>query len=239
MDFRYRLAKKTFKNKKIPQKRAAGMDVISQDQRGDDSSPEISPLSLDRQTITPKPPEEEKQLSRRDLFSFGSFMKSAAELDVKPIEETEEEKKEDFENSLKPDNSPEDPAVDFEDDHPPSKKKGFFKRLISRFSSGSKTDEQEHLSTNITENDLTVPDETTSSEITENSNETPEAVTEIIEDDDIDPEYDRRGLIKQGVHFFAKPAVETVQNKIEKINETVDKFTKRVPLLRPPGAITE
>jgi len=241
MDFRYRLAKKTFKNKKIPQKRAPGMDVISQDQRGDDSSPEISPLSLDRQTVTPKPkpPEEEKQLSRRDLFSFGSFMKSAAELDVKPIEETEEEKKEDFENSLKPDNSPEDPAVDFEDDHPPSKKKGFFKRLISRFSSGSKTDEQEHLSTYITENDLTVPDETTSSEITENSNETPEAVTEIIEDDDIDPEYDRRGLIKQGVHFFAKPAVETVQTKIEKINETVDKFTKRVPLLRPPGAITE
>ena len=74
MDFRYRLAKKTFKNKKTPQKRATGMDVISQDQRGDDSSPEVSPLSLDRQTITPKPqlPEEEKQLSRRDLFSFGS-----------------------------------------------------------------------------------------------------------------------------------------------------------------------
>ena len=93
MDFRYRLAKKTFKNKKIPQKRAAGMDVISQDQRGDDSSPEVSPLSLDRQTITPKPqlPKEEKQLSRRDLFSFGNLMKSAAELDVKPIEETEEE----------------------------------------------------------------------------------------------------------------------------------------------------
>ena len=84
MDFRYRLAKKTFKNKKIPQKRAVGMDVISQDQRGDDSSPEVSPLSLDRQTITPKPhlPEEVKQLSRRDLFSFGNFMKSAAELNV-------------------------------------------------------------------------------------------------------------------------------------------------------------
>ena len=93
MDFRYRLAKKTFKNKKIPQKRAPGMDVISPDQRGDDSSPEISPLSLDKHTITqkPKPPEEERQLSRRDLFSFGSFMKSAAELNVKPIEETDGE----------------------------------------------------------------------------------------------------------------------------------------------------
>jgi len=243
MDFRYRLAKKTFKNKKIPQKRAAGMDVISQDQRGDDSSPEVSPLSLDRQTITPKPqlPKEEKQLSRRDLFSFGNFMKSAAELDVKPIEETEEddEAKEEDENSLKLDDTSEESVVDLEYDHPPSKKKGFFKRLISRFRPDSITDEQEQHSMNPAENNLTIPEETPSSQIREKPDQTLEEITEIAEDDDVDPEYDRRGLIKQGVHFFAKPAVETVQNKIEKINETVDKFTKRVPLLRPPGAVTE
>ena len=243
MDFRYRLAKKTFKNKKIPQKRAAGMDVISQDQRGDDSSPEVSPLSLDRQTITPKPqlPEEQKQLSRRDLFSFGNFMKSAAELDVKPIEETEEddEAKEEDENSLKLDDTSEESVVDLEYDHPPSKKKGFFKRLISRFRPDSITDEQEQHSMNPAENNLTIPEETPSSQIREKPDQTLEEITEIAEDDDVDPEYDRRGLIKQGVHFFAKPAVETVQNKIEKINETVDKFTKRVPLLRPPGAVTE
>ena len=244
MDFRYRLAKKTFKNKKIPQKRAAGMDVISQDQRGDDSSPEISPLSLDRQTITPKPqlPEDEKQLSRRDLFSFGNFMKSAAELDVKPIEETEEddEEKEKDENSLKSDDTSEESGVDPEYDYPPSKKKGFFKRLISRFRPDSITDEQEHHATITTENDLTAPEcDISSSKTTEKLDQTPEEIPEVVEDDDVDPEYDRRGLIKQGVHFFAKPAVETVQNKIEKINETVDKFTKRVPLLRPPGAITE
>ena len=243
MDFRYRLAKKTFKNKKIPQKRVTGMDVISQDQRGDDSSPEVSPLSLDRQTITPKPqlPEEEKQLSRRDLFSFGNFMKSAAELDVKPIEETEEEDKgkEEDENSLKLDDTSEESVVDFEYDHPPSKKKGFFKRLISRFRPDSITDEQEQHSMSPAENNLTIPEETPSSQIREKPDQTLEEITEIAEDDDVDPEYDRRGLIKQGVHFFAKPAVETVQNKIEKINETVDKFTKRVPLLRPPGAVTE
>ena len=243
MDFRYRLAKKTFKNKKTPQKRATGMDVISQDQRGDDSSPEVSPLSLDRQTITPKPqlPEEEKQLSRRDLFSFGNFMKSAAELDVKPIEETEEEDKgkEEDENSLKSDDTSEESVVDLEYDHPPSKKKGFFKRLISRFRPDSITDEQEQHSMNPAENNLTIPEETPSSQIREKPDQTLEEITEIAEDDDVDPEYDRRGLIKQGVHFFAKPAVETVQNKIEKINETVDKFTKRVPLLRPPGAVTE
>ena len=241
MDFRYRLAKKTFKNKKIPQKRAAGMDVISQDQRGDESSPEVSPLSLDRQTITPKPqlPEEEKQLSRRDLFSFGNFMKSAAELDVKPIEEIDEEKEGD-ENSLKPDDTSEKSVVDLENDHPPSKKKGFFKRLISRFRPDSLTDEQEHHATISAENDLTTPErEISSSKTTEKLDQTPEEIPEVVEDDDVDPEYDRRGLIKQGVHFFAKPAVATVQNKIEKINETVDKFTKRVPLLRPPGAITE
>ena len=243
MDFRYRLAKKTFKNKKIPQKRVTGMDVISQDQRGDDSSPEVSPLSLDRQTITPKPqlPEEEKQLSRRDLFSFSNFMKSAAELDVKPIEETEEEDKgkEEDENSLKLDDTSEESVVDLEYDHPPSKKKGFFKRLISRFRPDSITDEQEQHSMNPAENNLTIPEETPSSQIREKPDQTLEEITEIAEDDDVDPEYDRRGLIKQGVHFFAKPAVETVQNKIEKINETVDKFTKRVPLLRPPGAVTE
>ena len=244
MDFRYRLAKKTFKNKKIPQKRAAGMDVISQDQRGDDSSPEVSPLSLDRQTITPKPqlPEEEKQLSRRDLFSFGNFMKSAAELDVQPIEETEEddEEKEGDENSLKSDDTSEESVVDHEYDHPPSKKKGLFKRLISRFRPNSKEEEQVHHPTISVENDLTAPEgEIPSSKTTEKLDQTPEEILEVVEDDDVDPEYDRRGLIKQGVHFFAKPAVATVQNKIEKINETVDKFTKRVPLLRPPGAITE
>ena len=124
MDFRYRLAKKTFKNKKIPQKRAPGMDVISHDQRGDDSSPEISPLSLDKHTITqkPKPPEEKKQLSRRDLFSFGSFMKSAAELDVKPIEETDEEE---LENSMPSDNNVEAPDAESDANFPPVNKKSF------------------------------------------------------------------------------------------------------------------
>ncbi|MBT4127696.1 MAG: hypothetical protein HN885_04185 [Nitrospina sp.] len=249
MDFRYRLAKKTFKNKKIPQKRAVGMDVISQDQRGDDSSPEVSPLSLDRQTITPKPhlPEEEKQVSRRDLFSFGNFMKSAAELNVKPIEEDEEseeedEKNEEDENSLKLDDSSGEPAVNLKDDHLPSQKKSFFKRLISRFRPSSKINEQELHSMNPAENNLIISKELPSSEIRENPDQTLEEITEIsevAEDDEVDPEYDRRGLIKQGVHFFAKPAVETVQKKIEKINETVDKFTKRVPLLRPPGAVTE
>ena len=59
------------------------------------------------------------------------------------------------------------------------------------------------------------------------------------EGEEEDPEYDRRNLIRQGFHFFAKPAIENVQSKIDHVNKAVDKITKRVPVLRPPGAITE
>ena len=59
------------------------------------------------------------------------------------------------------------------------------------------------------------------------------------EGEEEDPEYDRRNLIRQGFHFFAKPAVENVQSKIDNVNKAVDKITKRVPVLRPPGAISE
>ena len=155
MDFRYRLAKKTFKNKKIPKKRATGMDVISHDQRGDDSSPEISPLSLDKQTITPKPKpqEEEKEVSRRDLFSFGGFMKSAAELDVKPIEETEDE--EELQDSLEIDETLDKPITDLKTDGSLVEKKGFFKRLISRFRPDSGSDIKELSSTDPIKTELT------------------------------------------------------------------------------------
>ena len=247
MDFRYRLAKKTFKNKKIPQKRAPGMDVISHDQRGDDSSPEINPLSLDKQTVTqkPKPPEEEKQLSRRDLFSFGSFMKSAAELDVKPIEETDEEE---LDSALQADDNVEAPAAESDLGSHPVEKKGFFKRLISRFRTSSKPGDMEHSPADALKAEIETVEEELSlpkvaeepSKTNKQKSKTSEELEEVVEEeDDVDPEYDRRNLIKQGVHFFAKPAVQSVQNKIEKVNETVDKFTKRVPLLRPPGAITE
>ena len=250
MDFRYRLAKKTFKNKKIPQKRATGMDVISHDQRGDDSSPEVNLLSLDKQTITPKPKpqEEEKEVSRRDLFSFGGFMKSAAEIDVKPIEETDEEE---LENSLVIDETLDKPITDLKTDGPLVEKKGFFKRLISRFRPDSGSDLKESASTNPIKPELTnsESDDLSSTVLSEESNKniktnnkTSEEVADLEiseEEEDDDPEYDRRGLIKQGMHFFAKPAVQSVQDKVDKVNAAVDKFTKRVPLLRPPGAITE
>ena len=236
MDFRYRLAKKTFKKKKVPQKRATGVDSISLDQRGNDSSEEVSPLSLDKQTITqqPKPPEEQKEVSRRDLFSFGRFMDSAAELDVKPIEENDDESAEETDEQELKDyqqsgETIEKVTAESDEDSPPVEKKGFFKRLLSRFRPGSKPEAIEPVEAEL---DPAI-EPPVFSEATEEVEEV------VVEEEEVDPEYDRRGLIKQGVHFFAKPAIESVQSKIEKVNETVDKFTRRVPLIRPPGAITE
>lgn len=57
--------------------------------------------------------------------------------------------------------------------------------------------------------------------------------------EDEERQLDRRHLMKESVHFLAKPAVEKVQHKIDKVNEAMDKITKRPPLLRPPGAISE
>lgn len=52
-------------------------------------------------------------------------------------------------------------------------------------------------------------------------------------------EISRRHLLRQSVHFLAKPMVDSVQSKVDKVNEALDQVTKRVPLLRPPGAISE
>ncbi|CCQ90992.1 hypothetical protein NITGR_530010 [Nitrospina gracilis 3/211] len=62
------------------------------------------------------------------------------------------------------------------------------------------------------------------------------------EDEERDPddkEMDRRYMLRQSVHFFAKPTVDNIQGKIDKVNTAFDRITKRPPLLRPPGAISE
>ena len=237
MDFRYRLAKKTFKGKKIPKKRATGTDNISHDQRGDDSSPEVSPLSLDREAITPKPkpPEKEKDVSRRDLFSFGRFMDFAESIEEKPGDDKEEELDESAEAT---EEEEEVTATESEEDASPVEKKGFFKRLVSRFRPGSKLEEAEEPLVVPAELEDPEEDELPIPTVTKKSN-LEELLDRVDDGEEADQEYDRRGLLKQGVHFFAKPAVESVQDKIDKVNEAVDKVTKRVPLLRPPGAITE
>ena len=76
MKFRHNLAKETFKGKKKNTERGVE-DLIDLDQRGNHSSAihEPSPLSLDKETITPQPIEDEpKEMSRRDIFSVGNFL---------------------------------------------------------------------------------------------------------------------------------------------------------------------
>ena len=244
MDFRYRLAKKTFKGKKIPQKRATGMEQISHDQRGDDASPEISPLILDRETITPKPqaPEEKKEVSRRDLFSFGRFLDFAESVEEKPAAEKEEGLEEKLEEELEESEkvTEEVEAADPpEEEPPPAEKKGFFKRLVARFRPGPKPEEAEEPAAAPVELENEEALDNAPIPVVPKKNRLEQLLDRYDDGEEADLEYDRRSLIKQGVHFFAKPAVASVQKKIDKVNEAVDKITKRVPLVRPPGAITE
>ena len=248
MKFRHSLAKETFKGRKKTSSKGVE-DHISEDQRGNHSSAvdEPSPLSLDKETITPKVEEESKEISRRDIFSFGNFMDFGT-----AVEDEAEAKKPVKKETPSPENEEPEPAEETEEvtaaegeeetepDEPEQPKEGFFKKLVSRF---KESPEEKRL----LRGEVLVPDEepetTPVESSTENSTVKPaEAgnnIFELEEDDEDDKEYDRRNLLRQGVHYFAKPVVENVQNKIDSVNKAVDKVTKRVPLLRPPGAISE
>ncbi len=242
MQFRYKLAKETFKNKKIPPKKVPGEESISADQRGDHTWTDSQLLSLDKETKRVEPKAEPKEVSRRDLFSFGRLTDFANAVE-------EGEKKLAKNKQAKPDveepEAVEETATTTEETEgealpatEPEKKKGFFRRMASKFKPGSKEE-----SAASEESDDSEPTET-------EVDEPPAAPRELkpyqetvlgipVDDEDVDPEFDRRNLLKQGVHFFAKPAIQKVQDKIDHVNETVDKITRRVPLIRPPGAITE
>ena len=245
MKFRYQLAKKTFKGKKIVEKGVE--DLISEDQRGNDSSADTpSPLSLDKETVTPVEPEEPKEVSRRDLFSFGRLgnFAEAVEEDRKnqpkkprkeKVGESFEEPGENQEETLLTESTEKDPER-VEEEAP---KQGFFKRLVSKFKSDDPkaSEEIETETEDEPEKRETFAQTlgTAEKELSPESNN----IFELEENEEEDPEYDRRNLLRQGFHFFAKPAVEKVQDKIDTVNKAVDKITKRVPVLRPPGAITE
>jgi len=241
MKFRYQLAKKTFKGKKIVERGVE--DLIDEDQRGNHSSVEIpSPLSLDKETITPvEEPEEPKEVSRRDLFSFGrlgDFAEAVEEDRKKQPRKSKKEKTDEEADELEPAeelNEADPPASEEEETIEEAPKPGFFKRLVSKFKSDPLPPEIEE-SEKTEEDKESFPESLDKAEkelISENN------IFALEEGEEEDPEYDRRNLIRQGFHFFAKPAVENVQSKIDSVNKAVDKITKRVPVLRPPGAISE
>jgi ferredoxin-type protein NapG len=253
MKFRYNLAKKTFKGKKVVERGVE--NLIDEDQRGNHSSASgvSNPLSLDKETVTPVEPEEPKEVSRRDLFSFGKLgdFAEAVEEDRKKQPKKSKNKKTDNEDSEgleasdpvtgEPAVEAGEPAVAEESDEPlqpeeDAPKPGFFKRLISKF----KSDDPIPLD-NIEPSDNTEKKEESFAEALETAEqELPSNnIFALEEGEEEDPEYDRRNLLRQGFHFFAKPAMDNVQGKIDKVNKAVDKITKRVPVLRPPGAISE
>ena len=148
MKFRHNLAKETFKGKKKNTKRGVE-DLIDLDQRGNHSSAihEPSPLSLDKETITPQPVEDEpKEMSRRDIFSVGNFLDFGAavedEAEAKkprkkqppPLEgEEPEAAAEPIEGAHEVDPVEQVEGAEELEETEPAPKEGFFKRLVSKF----------------------------------------------------------------------------------------------------------
>ena len=235
MKFRHNLAKETFKGKKKATRRNVE-EHISEDQRGNHSSAETepNPLSLDKETITPEPIEEEpKEMSRRDMFSFGNFLDFGTAVENEAQETAKKDSRDLTEDEEEPEVLAESEPVEGDEieEAEPAPKKGFFKRLISKFKSDPEEEPDSQPDSQSMEEPVEEPEPIeTPAEVGHNIFELEEAE---------DPEYDRRNLLRQGVHFFAKPAVNKVQGKIDGINKVMDKITKRVPLLRPPGAISE
>mgnify|MGYP002633443057 CR=1 FL=1 len=243
MKFRHHLAKETFKGKKKTSSRGVE-DHIADDQRGNHTSAQHEPniLSLDRDTITPPPPiseDEPREMSRRDMFSFGNFLDFGAAVE----DEAQKTGDEGSQQSLEEDEEPELPAdlELVEELEEPTPKKGFFKRLIAKFRSDSEEDlaVQAEPETSSVPKAEAEPSPATVKVAAETQAQISDNIFALDDEEAEDPEYDRRNLLKQGIHFFAKPVVNNVQSKIDNVNKVVDKFTKRVPLLRPPGAISE
>ena len=246
MKFRHNLAKETFKGKKKNTERGVE-DLIDPDQRGNHSSAihEPNPLSLDKETITPKTEEEPREVSRRDMFSFGNFLDFGAavedEAEAKKPKQKEStplivEESQSIEETYEAEPVEKVESAEKPEETEPIQKEGFFKRLVSKF---KESPEEKRL---LRGEELLPPDKAELAPEQLEEPDSPEATSghNIFEVEEVeDKEYDRRNLLRQGAHFFAKPVVQNVQNKIDNVNKAVDKITKRVPLLRPPGAISE
>ncbi|MEC7641206.1 MAG: hypothetical protein VYC17_03535 [Nitrospinota bacterium] len=250
MDFRYKLAKEEFKNKKIPPKRGLGESTISSDQRGNHTSPNVpgssNPLSKDKGTITPKEePVEKKEVSRRGFLSF------LDQLEV-PEEKTEKQKKPPAPEAVRKEAKEEAPVSA----EPLPPQPGIFRRSWNKVKSVFREIEEtpvtpaEEVAEEMTEAVPPPEPEIVVKRVGEEEEERVQPVAESkpgktpepTEEEEKDPDEEamsRRNLMRSGIHFFAKPAVDSVQNKIDTVNKTVDQVTKRLPLLRPPGAISE
>ena len=246
---RYLLDKERFKGKKLPPKIQTNEDFVSADQRGDHTSADPHLINIDRIKSDFKKPIEDMEFSRRGLFGGLTKLKEYAEesdekakelkklkkkqrkikINLKEEEETEEGTADtvaelDAETVDKA--TTEESTQETNEETEEKTKRNIFRRSYEFFF--PKINEEESAKKIVNAK---------SGETTDAENE--ETVEPDEEVSDEDKELSRRNLIRQGVHMFAKPTMENIQGKIDKVNQTVDKFTKRVPLLRPPGAISE
>ncbi|MBI4389266.1 MAG: 4Fe-4S dicluster domain-containing protein [Nitrospinae bacterium] len=299
MQLRYKLAKETFKGKKVPPAVRTTEDHVSEDQRGNRSSGPGDPilsLGADHVTAVPKSgaPKEEADYSRRDLFGF--FQKYADRV-VKKEPPQPEKKKKKRKVKKKSADAPADAPRNGESAPQPAENampaeasiprpgKNFFLRLwdwildifrpipreleeqllaqIRASQAASAAAERKQTARTAAvpaKADGQVfpagpsqppPPSANAVPANKDKTQTPSGKVsgfedlkfDLVEDadDGEEPEQEvsRRGLLRQGVHFFAKPAVDSIQGKIDRVNETVSKITRRVPLLRPPGAVSE
>ena len=243
---RYLLDKERFKGKKLPPKIRTNEDTNSPDQRGDHTSADKHIVDIERLKTDFQKPIEDMEFSRRGLFGGLTKLKEYAEeadekdrelknlkkkqrrikVNLKPEEEETEEGVEataELEPTADTEKSAEEVAEETEE-----KPKGNILRRSYEFFFPKYHIEEDK------------PPPKTVKAKTE-SGEEMDAVDEETseEESDDEKEMSRRNLMRQGVHMFAKPMIDNIDGKINKVNETVNNFTKRVPLLRPPGAISE
>lgn len=243
---RYLLDKERFKGKKLPPKIRTTEDTNSPDQRGDHTSADKHLINIDRIKADIQKPIEDMEFSRRGLFGGLTKLKEYAEesdekarelkqlkkkqrrikVNLKPEEETEEG----VETAAEADTGTEEATEEAEEETQEKPKGNIFRRSYEFFFPKYHEEEKKPSPKSVTT-------KTESGEEMDADDEETDEPSE--EESDNDKELSRRNLIRQGVHMFAKPTMENIQGKIDKVNQTVDKFTKRVPLLRPPGAISE
>ena len=254
---RYLLDKERFKGKKLPPKIQTNEDNISADQRGDHTSADPHLVDIDKIKNNLRKPIEDMEFSRRGLFGGLTKLKEYAEesdekakelkklkkkqrkIKINLKEEGEETEEGTAETVAELDHPATDTTIQTEEsveevteettEETEGKPKGnIFRRSYEFFF--PKLNEEETPAKVVKAKPKTGEAMETLDEETAESDD---------EENDDDKELSRRNLIRQGVHMFAKPTMDKVQGKIDKVNETVDKMTKRVPLLRPPGAISE
>jgi ferredoxin-type protein NapG len=241
---RYLLDKEKFKGKKLPPKIQTNEDTNSPDQRGDHTSADKHIVDVQRLKESFKKPIEEMEFSRRGIFGGLTKLKEYAEesdekaeelnklkkkqrrikVNLKPEEEETEEGAEttaELEPTDETGTATEETAEEVAEETEEQPKRNVLRRSYEFFFP-KYNEEEKHVTANT------------------ESGEEMEAVEEPDEElSGDDKDMSRRNLIRQGVHMFAKPMIENIDGKIDKVNQTVDKITKRVPLLRPPGAISE